>query len=403
MASTYFDPAARTWRIRFYFGGEEFKRSLETDDEGEADAMKAQVERVIRELKQGRKELPAGADREAIWQFLVSDGKRVSELAPAASVTLAELFERYVSGQTPGAIEANSAKTEGYHRKHLLTVFGKSRTIASIDAAALQNYVNARARAKRQSRTIKKEISTFGKIWRWGVRSKLLTGPPPTEGLVYPKDREKEPFREWTEIESIIGRGGLTPAQECRLWECLFLNLTEVAELLDHVQTHAAKPFVYPMFVLVAHTGMRRSEMIRSQVEDIRFADGQVRVREKKREKGTEFTFRHVPMSPLLTSVMRDWLAARPGGQFTICQADRSQLTADEATHHFDQTLAGSKWAKLKGFHVLRHSFVSNLADKGIDQRIIEELAGHASEGMSKRYRHLFKDKRHVAIKTLFG
>jgi integrase len=47
------------------------------------------------------------------------------------------------------------------------------------------------------------------------------------------------------------------------------------------------------------------------------------------------------------------------------------------------------------GFHTYRHSFASNLAAAGVDQRIIDEFMGHTTEAMRKRYRHLFpKDRR---------
>ena len=41
------------------------------------------------------------------------------------------------------------------------------------------------------------------------------------------------------------------------------------------------------------------------------------------------------------------------------------------------------------GFHTYRHSFASNLAARGVDQRIIDEWMGHQTEAMRKRYRHL--------------
>jgi integrase len=62
-----------------------------------------------------------------------------------------------------------------------------------------------------------------------------------------------------------------------------------------------------------------------------------------------------------------------------------------------------SKWKVLRGYHVLRHSFASNLAAAGIDQRIIDEFMGHQTEVMRLRYRHLFPEQRQQAIKIVFG
>jgi integrase len=53
------------------------------------------------------------------------------------------------------------------------------------------------------------------------------------------------------------------------------------------------------------------------------------------------------------------------------------------------------------GFHTYRHSFASNLAAQGVDQRIIDEFMGHQTEAMRKRYRHLYPSNRRAAIETL--
>ena len=82
---------------------------------------------------------------------------------------------------------------------------------------------------------------------------------------------------------------------------------------------------------------------------------------------------------------------------------DGELLTPSEARDHFRRTLDGSRWEKIKGFHVFRHSFASNLAAAGVDQRIIDEWMGHQTEEMRKRYRHLFPDQQREAIESVFG
>jgi integrase len=56
----------------------------------------------------------------------------------------------------------------------------------------------------------------------------------------------------------------------------------------------------------------------------------------------------------------------------------------------------------VRGFHVFRHSFASNLATEGVDQRFIDEWMGHQTEDMRKRYRHLFPKKKEAFLKV-FG
>jgi integrase len=78
-------------------------------------------------------------------------------------------------------------------------------------------------------------------------------------------------------------------------------------------------------------------------------------------------------------------------------------LSRKEAHDHFKRTLAGSKWQVLKGWHVLRHSFISACASKGTDQRLIDEWTGHSTEEQRKRYRHLWPSTQQQAINLVFG
>jgi site-specific recombinase XerD len=57
----------------------------------------------------------------------------------------------------------------------------------------------------------------------------------------------------------------------------------------------------------------------------------------------------------------------------------------------------------VRGYHILRHSFVSAVASKGVDQRIIDEIVGHQSEEQRRRYRHLYPTTIKHAVRSVFG
>jgi transcription initiation factor TFIIIB Brf1 subunit/transcription initiation factor TFIIB len=46
---------------------------------------------------------------------------------------------------------------------------------------------------------------------------------------------------------------------------------------------------------------------------------------------------------------------------------------------------------------------ISCMAAAGIDQRIIDEIVGHTSEEMRKRYRHLTPALKSQAVVSVFG
>jgi integrase len=115
-----------------------------------------------------------------------------------------------------------------------------------------------------------------------------------------------------------------------------------------------------------------------------------VTIKEKKKDRSKEMTFRTVPMTPKLRQTMSEWFAEHPGRQLTVCQRGDLPLTVQRTGQNFRRVLEGSKWVKLPGWYIFRHSFASNCAAKGIDQRLIDGWMGHQTEEMRRRYRHLF-------------
>src|SRR5262249_14414464 len=109
-----------------------------------------------------------------------------------------------------------------------------------------------------------------------------------------------------------------------------------------------------------------------------------------------------------LKTILLDWRTKRPKGQFVACDPGCLEpLTPQLANSRFWAPLRGTEWCLQSrknsfkiGYHTYRHSFVSNLVARGVDQRIIDEWVGHQTEAMRKRYRHLFPRARRSAIES---
>jgi integrase len=408
MASFDHDAASGNYHIRFRFGGKPFKRALRLEDEKEAARVCGVVEEAIKDVKRGRLAIPPGAE---VGAFLLSGGKIDGTRQPVSKPcqgTPSALFATYERDLTAGSKEDNSLATERIHRRHLLGHFRKS-AIAGIDHQAIQGYVNIRSAAGVTAVTIRKELATLRMIWNWGVHNGHVNIPLPwkMKRLKFPKGTRREQFQTWEQIgrkvESLRRAGELTEERESRLWECLYLDEAQVKDCLEHVRRNAAYPFVHPMFAFCAYTGARRSEILRSELSDWDLANGTVDIRQKKEDSSQEYTLRQVPIHPALSEVMRVWFDRHPGGPFTICTQNQKQIGPRMATKYFTAVLAGSKWSILRGFHVFRHSLASIMASQGIDQRIINEILGHSTEEMVRRYRHLSPQKREQAMGQLFA
>jgi integrase len=408
MASVQLDPASGTYRIRFRFGGKAYFRSLNTKDEAEANALCGRAESIMLTIERGFLSVPPGTDP---GDFILAGGQCIQPsvvIDPPKSITLAVLFETYERDLTPGSKESNTRETERTHRRNLVGHFG-SLAADSLDHKAIQGYVNARSAAGMAVKTLRLELGTLRMLWNWGLSNGHVATPLPWEmkRLTFPKGSAREPFQTWEQIErkveALRRAKKLTPDHEARLWECLYLDEAQIKACLEHVREHADYSFVHPMFAFCAYTGARRSEILRSEIDDWDLKAKVVAIRQKKADTSRTFTLRQVPIHPALSEIMRAWFKIHPGAPFAICTDNRKQIGPRMGTKYFTNALAGSKWSVVPGFHAFRHSLASIMASKGIDQRIINDVLGHSTEDMVKRYRHLFPAKKEESIHSLFG
>jgi integrase len=431
-----------SYRVIFRYHGKQhaFMLGCVSGTEAKAD----QVDYLLMRLGQGLLTLPPGGD---IVAFVRHDGlipadQGAMPVPTRSEPTLADLRDRYLETHGNGTLEAHTRRGIRRHFRHLTRLLGEGFPVRKLSLADLQSYVDKRSKAKGRRGTllpvtIQKEIVTLRTAWNWGVRMKIVSGRYPYDGLRYQKSDEKPPFQTREEIERQLPGLATETAEE--MWSCLYLRVEETARLLDHAKEHAAHGWIHPMLSTAAHTGARKGELLRIRVSDVNFAAGLIAIREKKRQKGVR-TQRRVPLSSVLTVILRDWLSRHPGGPLLFVPAEeverskkRSRTTGyvwkdrptgnmarlasvrerdrpgilapteDEASHHLKQTLAGSQWSVIRGWHIFRHSFISACASKGVDQRLIDEWVGHQSEEQRRRYRHLYPSVQTDALKSVFG
>ena len=272
--------------VRFRYGGASYKRSLGTVHHSEAIAAQLRLEETLALVLRGRILIPEDADPVT---FLLTDGK-IHELAKLEDIrTLKELFDAYLAALPEGAKEETTLEGEAIHRRHLLRILKQRFVLRTMSQGILQGYINQRLEESYRGKTIrpatiKKEITTLRLVWNWGKDEGILVTGLPTRRLSYPKVDEKSPFMTWAEIEQAIQLHQLDEVAQKEIWESLFLTRDEVEQFLDHVQQSNLPDFVYPQLVFVAHTGVRRSEMMRSQLNDFDMVRQLVRIREKEKK-----------------------------------------------------------------------------------------------------------------------
>jgi integrase len=380
-------------RLLFQFADKQHTFTIGKVSTAEAVQWKAKAEHLLMRLEQRLLTLPAGVD---IVTFVRHDGKppTPAELVTDKHTALHDLREAYLKTHGHGAIEASTLRIARVHLNHLEETLGKSFLLSGLTLSRLQRHIERRQEAVSPV-TIKKELDTFRSVWNWGLRMGMVSGAFPCKGLVYPKGEEKPPFMTWHQIEYRLKAGGDPET----LWDCLYLTTAEIADLLTFAKAKEPDGWMFPAIVTAAHTGARRSELMRLKREDVDLEQRILTFREKKRARGTRTT-RRVPVSDTVAEALRPLMDS---ARTYLFGDDGQPLTDWDAYKAFVRFVKGSKWQKLRGWHVLRHSFISALASKGVDQRIIDDCVGHTTEEQRRRYRHLFPDVTQAAIAKVFG
>jgi integrase len=392
------------YRVVFRYAGRRYAYSLNTRDQTTAEGFRGGVENTLMLIQQKAIKVPENTDIVAF----VRAGGRVEEATRVASrITFAELRTRYLETHQDGAMEKSSLTNVCVHLKHFATFLGERFHVQDLTMARLQEYLTVRGKKKYRGKrlspvTLRKEVATLRAVWNWAVLMDLVKGPFPSKGLVYPKTDEKPPFMTRAEIERRLVPT-MSPDQIADLWQNLYLQKREIEEFLDFVRGRDGPAWLYPMLYTAAHTGARRSELMRMLLADVDQDGGTILIREKKRNR-KQRTTRRAPLTPKLAAVLKAWIAEHAGGAHLFC-ADRgagAALTERDCHREFRQTVASSKWEVVRGFHVLRHSFISCLASAAIDQRIIDDIVGHQTDEQRNRYRHLYPNVLQDAIGKAF-
>jgi integrase len=189
--------------------------------------------------------------------------------------------------------------------------------------------------------------------------------------------------KEWNRIAAVPRIGFLKTSDP----EFDFLDFAEATRLIE-----AADPNWRPMILFALRTGLRQGELLELRWNDVDLVKGQIRVR-RSIWKGKVTTpkggkSREVPLSDEARSAIRA-LPSRFAGELVFPAGSSARhLTKGECKHPLWRACKRAG-LRLIGWHVLRHTFASHLAMRGVPLKAIQELLGHTTMEMTMRYAHL--------------
>ncbi len=222
------------------------------------------------------------------------------------------------------------------------------------------------------SATVARKLSALRTFFRFGMRRGIVQNNPLT-GITGPK----------------IGR-----------YIPVFLTVDETFALLE--APGATDTYMHrdrAILELLYSTGMRVSELVSRNLDDLDFTEEVLRVRGKGNKE------RLVPVGRPAMEGVRGWLPQR----FQLLQerAGRGRIVEENAMFlngRGSRLTARSVERLVKAYgeragipqivtpHALRHSFATHLLEMGADLRSVQELLGHASLSTTQRYTHLTLD-----------
>jgi site-specific recombinase XerD len=154
------------------------------------------------------------------------------------------------------------------------------------------------------------------------------------------------------------------------------------------------------LLALFAYAGLRRSELLGLDIEDLDLAQRLLRVRKAKGGRA-----RVVPLHPALVPLAVDYLNTRgmpiAGPLFVGVQGRRLSPTVLANTFRHYTRAAGVDVRKTVTPHTLRHVFASELLRAGANLRQIQELLGHKHLDSTQRYTRVTAHELRGAVKRL--
>jgi integrase/recombinase XerC len=138
---------------------------------------------------------------------------------------------------------------------------------------------------------------------------------------------------------------------------------------------------------LLYATGMRRSELIQLQVEDIHFAQRQLLVKGKGNKE------RLIPFSQELGKQLQQYLALRASIEDNqhgpLFLTDKGKPLYPKLVYNIvKKYLSVVSSNEKRGPHSLRHSFATHLSENGAELNAIKALLGHSSLASTQIYTH---------------
>lgn len=390
------------WHLQFFFQGKPYKKSLGEIPELKARKVKEKVQHRLKELKSGFLRLPENVTDLAGFlvtgQVALQSSKDQKQEPQKSLPSYRTLQDSYLKIEEVRLARTHYL-TKKIHLSHLSEFLGERTEdpISGITLADIESFILHRHKQVSVS-TVMKEVSTIRHFFRNVVSHGYLPKDPTVGAPKFKTSGSLDPFKTLAEIEAETKQAGLSEREARRLIRFAYLKGEEIQELLSLAKDK--DPWLYPIVTTLSYTGMRRGEVIRLEWKHIDFERRTVRAGSRKQSRDKEIVGRDIKMHDKLYEILAEQQKKNHMGRHVFSSANGKPVRPGNLHKRFKKLIEGTRFEGI-GLHCLRHSFASNLAAHGVDQRLIDHYMGHQTEEMRKRYQHFFPQTINDAIHQL--
>ncbi len=238
----------------------------------------------------------------------------------------------------------------------------KSFCLKNVSQIEIKKWIVEMSKQSIAFKSINRKLSALKIYYSFLKRTKQIEASPFEKGIMPLKSEKKAklPFSEF-EIENVLSSS--------------FPEKGSFEEVRDKT-----------IIELLYATGIRRSELISLKVNDLDFAQKQIKVLGKRNKE------RFIPMLPKIENILKTYLDERAkvttenSENFLFLVKNGKKTYATLIYRIVNSYFRAVTTKKDVSPHVLRHSFASHLLDNGADLNTVKELLGHSSLAATQVY-----------------
>lgn len=260
---------------------------------------------------------------------------------------------------------------------HILPHFGHQliSNLKSQDIKAWHNQLAIQAPRKRTARALKQQYRVIpedaaGKRSRKATANRILT---------VLKAILNKAFHDELVDDNVTWRR-VKPFENVEQAKIRFLTEAECKRLIN-----AARPDFRELLKAALFTGARCSELTQLEVASVNIDTATIYIKPSKNDKG-----RYIPLSSEGLDFFKTLIMSKNGNDFVFIKQDGGHWGENHHARLLKEACLHAKIIPAIGFHELRHTYASLLAQAGADLLTISKLLGHADTRVTSRhYAHL--------------